>query len=99
MSGAFKGRLAEAGDPSKRSQGGGAAAIRSDDYRVMRRNEQSPSRNVSHALGARRPDNQDEVKQKKRPHPKMGPNEKDRGPNLKWWQMDEGGGYAICRWP
>ena len=28
MSGAFKGRLAEAGDPSKRSQGGGAAAIR-----------------------------------------------------------------------
>lgn len=28
----------------------------------------------------------------------MGPDDKDRGPNLKWWQMDEGGGYAICRW-
>lgn len=41
----------------------------------------------------------DQRKQKKRPHPKMGPNEKDRSPNLKWWQMDEGGGYAICRWP
>ena len=28
----------------------------------------------------------------------MEPNDWDRSPNRKWWQMDEGGGNAICRW-